>query len=140
MSISEYLSPLFGRLIFGWFFLSQVAIYGGDWDATVTLMTFRGVPVAPFLLALTLLIVVFGSLMLILGFHARYGAMLLFGVTIIAAVLLHDYWQIRDNPMARQSDFELFACNIAIAGGLLLLVGQGAGPVAFDNTQGKKKK
>jgi putative oxidoreductase len=140
MSLSEYLSPLFGRLIFGWFFLSQVAMYGGDWDSTVTLMTFRGVPSAPFLLALTLLIVVFGSLMLILGFHARYGAMLLFGVTIITAVLMHDYWQIHDNPVARQSDFELFACNIAIAGGLLLLVGQGAGPVAFDNTQGKKRK
>jgi putative oxidoreductase len=140
VSLSEYLSPLFGRLIFGWFFLSQVAMYGGDWDSTVTLMTFRGVPAAPFLLALTLLIVVFGSLMLILGFHARYGAMLLFGVTIITAVLMHDYWQIRDNPVARQSDFELFACNIAIAGGLLLLVGQGAGPVAFDNAQGKKRK
>jgi putative oxidoreductase len=61
-------------------------------------------------------------------------------VTIVAAVLMHDYWQIRDNPVARQSDFELFACNIAIAGGLLLLVGQGPGPVAIDNSPGKRKK
>ena len=140
MSISEYLSPLFGRLVLGWFFLSQVAVYGGDWDATVTLMTFSGVPAAPFVLALTLLIVVFGSLSLILGFHTRYGALMLFAVTIIAAVLMHNYWQIRDNPVARQSDFELFACYVAIAGGLLLLVGQGAGPVAVDNVQGGGKK
>lgn len=139
MSLSEYLSPLFGRLVLGWFFLSQVALYGGDWSSTVTLMTFRGVPAAPFVLATALLITALGSAMLILGLHARHGAMLLFGVTVVTAVMMHDYWRIGDNPMARESDFELFACNIAIAGGLLLLVGQGAGPVAFDNKQGKKK-
>jgi len=140
VSLSEYLSPLFGRLVLAWFFLAQVAVYGGNWETTVTLMTFRGVPAAPFVLALTLLIVVFGALSLLLGFHVRYGAMLLFAVTVITAVLMHDYWQIRDNPVARQSDFELFACNIAIAGGLLLLVGHGGGPVAIDNAQGKKRK
>jgi putative oxidoreductase len=140
MSISELLSPLVGRMVFGWFFLSQVAVYGGDWEGTVTLMTFRGVPGAAFLLALTLLLLVMGSLSLILGFHARYGALILFSVTIVAAVTMHDYWRITD-PAARAADFELFACNAAIAGGLLMLVGLGPGPLAIDNSKsGQKKK
>ncbi len=141
MSISELLSPLVGRLVFGWFFLTQVAIYGGDWDGTITLMTFRGIPGAAFLLALTLLLLVMGSLSLILGFHARYGALILFIVTILATVSLHDYWRIADNPSARAADFELFACSAAIAGGLLMLVGLGPGPMAIDNAKsGQKKK
>jgi putative oxidoreductase len=139
MSISELLSPLVGRLVFGWFFLTQVAIYGGDWDGT--LMTFRGIPGAAFLLALILLLLVMGSLSLILGFHARYGALILFIVTILATVSLHDYWRIVDNPSARAADFELFACSAAIAGGLLMLVGLGPGPMAVDNAKsGQKKK
>lgn len=140
MSISELLSPLVGRMVFGWFFLSQVALYGGDWEGTITLMTFRGIPGAAFILALTLLLLVMGSLSLIFGFHARYGALILFTVTILAAVMMHDYWRIAD-PAARAADFELFACNAAIAGGLLMLVGLGAGPLAVDNAKsGQKKK
>jgi len=139
MSASEFLSPTIGRLVIAWFFLAQVAFYGGDWDATVSLMTFRGIPAAPFLLLLALLLLVLGSLSLILGFHVRHGAVLLFGITIVATVLMHDFWQIHDNPVARHADFELFARGIAIAGGLLLLVGMGPGPLAIDNS-GKKRK
>ncbi len=140
MSISELLSPLVGRLVFGWFFLTQVALYGGDWEGTITLMTFRGIPGAAFLLALALLLLVMGSLSLIFGFHTRYGALILFIVTIITTVSLHDYWRITDIS-ARSADFELFACSAAIAGGLLMLIGLGPGPLAIDNRKaGPKKK
>ena len=140
MSISEYLSPLVGRLVFVWFFLSQLLHYGGNWDATVSLMRFAGVPAAAFLLLVALMLLMLGSLSLLLGFHTRHGAMLLFGVTIVATVLMHAFWQINGNEGARQTDFELFARDVAIAGGLLLLVGLGPGPFAFDNRQGEKKK
>ena len=140
MSFSEYLSPFVGRLVFGWFFLSQVAFYGGEFDKTGLQMTLAGVPSAPFVLAITLLLVVMGAISLILGFHARYGALLLFAVTIVTSVVMHDYWHITGDPAARQAHFELFACYAAIAGGLLLLVGQGPGPLAIDNKGGGPKK
>jgi putative oxidoreductase len=126
MSISEYLSPLLGRLVLAWFFLAQVGYYG--------------VPLAPLLLVVTLMLLILGSLSLIFGFHTRHGAMLLFGVVLIATMLMHDFWRIADNASARQADFDLFARNIAIAGGLLLLVGMGPGPVALDNRMGAPKK
>jgi putative oxidoreductase len=140
MSVSEYLSPLVGRLVFVWFFLCQLLHYGGNWGATVSLMNFAGVPAAAFLLLVALMLVILGSLSLLLGFHTRHGAVLLFGVTIIATVLMHAFWQINDNQAARQVDFELFARNVAIAGGLLLLVGLGPGPFALDNRQNQKKR
>ena len=139
MSVSEYLSPLIGRLVLVWFFLSQTFHYGGDWSATTSLMAFSGVPAAPFVLLVVLMLLILGSLSLLLGFHTRHGAMLLFGVTIVATVLMHDFWRIHDNVAARHADFEMFARNIAIAGGLLLLVGLGPGPLAADNSKGKKR-
>jgi putative oxidoreductase len=140
MSFSEYLSPFVGRLVFGWFFLAQAAFYGDNWHDTVLQMMIAGIPVPPFALALTLLLVVMGAMSLILGFHARYGALLLFAVTIVTAVLMHDYWHIVGDPAARRAHFELFACYAAIAGGLLLLVGQGPGPLAIDNASGSGPK
>jgi putative oxidoreductase len=140
MSFSEYLSPLVGRLVLVWFFVFQLLHYGGDWDATVLLMRFAGIPGAPFLLLVAMMLLVLGSLSLLLGLHTRHGAMLLFAVTIVATVLMHAFWQINDNEAARQTDFELFSRNIAIAGGLLLLVGLGPGPFALDNRQNGKKK
>jgi putative oxidoreductase len=65
--------------------------------------------------------------------------MLLFGFTILATVLMHDYWTIR-NVVDRAADYEIFARNIAIAGALLMMIGMGAGPLALDNRVTPKKK
>ena len=127
------MAPLIGRLAFGWFFLTQVALYGGDWEGTIDLMTFRGVPGAAFILVLALLLVTMGAISLIFGYHARYGALILFTVTALATVILHDWWRIHDNPAHRAAEFQIFACYTAIAGGLLMLIGMGPGPVAVDN-------
>jgi putative oxidoreductase len=136
MSFSEYISPLLGRLVLGWFFVGEALRYGGQWDATIQLMALKNIPAAPLLLALVLIVMVLGALSLALGFLTRHGALLLFGVTVIASVAMHDYWLIHD-PVARGEDFEVFARNMAIAGALLLLVGMGPGPVAIDSIKPK---
>lgn len=139
MSFSELISPFIGRLVLAWFFLSEAYARIGAWDANVSLMTILNVPAPPLLLALGLIVMVLGGLSLLLGFHARHGAMLLFGFTVAATVLMHDYWNIKD-AAARASDYELFARNIAIAGGLLVVIGLGAGPFAIDNKANGKKR
>jgi putative oxidoreductase len=139
MSISEYLSPLVGRLVLAWFFLSQVGRYGGAWDRTIVDLRVADVPAAPLVLVFVLTLLILGSLSLIFGFHTRHGAMLLFAVTVIATMLMHAFWRISDYD-ARQTEFNFFALDLAVAGGLLLLVGMGPGPIALDNRGGKKKK
>jgi putative oxidoreductase len=138
MSISERISPLIGRLVFAWFFLSEAWTRVASFDATVTLMRMQHIPAAPPLLVLALLAMLLGSASLAVGYHTRHGAMLLFGFTVIASVLMHAYWILTD-PVARAADYDIFIRNIAIAGGLLLLVGMGPGPFAFDNA-GKKRR
>ena len=138
MSFSEYISPLVGRLILAWFFIGEAFSYAAQWDGTIQLMALKGIPAAPLLLALALIVMLLGGFSLALGFQTRYGAVLLFGYTIIVSVAMHDFWQI-GNAVERTSDYEVFARNMAIAGGLLLLVGMGPGPVAFDSIKQKKR-
>ena len=101
MSFSEYISPLIGRLVLAWFYLSEAVRYAGQWDATVQLLALRNMPVPPLLLALTLIILFLGGLALVLGFHTRHGAMLLFAFTIAASVAMHNFWQITQSDRAR---------------------------------------
>jgi putative oxidoreductase len=139
MSFSELIAPFLGRFALAWFFLSEVYMRAGAWDANVTKMAMLDLPVPPLLLAGGLIVMILGGVSLLLGFHARHGAMLLFGFTVVATVLMHDYWHLTDT-VARDADYELFARNIAIAGGLLMVIGLGAGPFAIDNRDGKKKR
>ena len=132
MSFSEYISPLIGRFALAWFFLSEVYARAGAWEANVSIMALKHIPAPPLLFALAILVMVLGALSLLLGFHIRPGAMLLFGFTVISSVMMHDYWHIKD-AAARAADYEIFARNIAIAGGLLLVIGLGGGPLALDN-------
>ena len=138
MSFAERISPLIGRLVLAWFFLSAVWERSSAWETTIELMAMQHVPAPPPLLALALLVMVAGALSLVLGYHTRHGAMLLFGFTIVVTLLMHDFWRIHD-AVERAADYRAFASNLAIAGGLLFLVGMGPGPFAFDNRVGKKK-
>ena len=138
MSFSEYISPLVGRLVLAWFFLGEALAYAGQWDATIQLMALKHVPAAPLLLAIALIAMFLGGLSLVFGFQTRHGAVLLFGFTVIVSVVMHDFWLIA-NPIDRAADYEVFARNMAIADGLLLLVGMGPGPIAIDSINKKKR-
>ena len=140
MSFSELISPLVGRLVLAWFFISASLALGAHWSSTIALMTFKGMPAPAVLLAGAIVLMILGGISLALGFHARVGALLLFAFTIIASVMMHAYWKIDNNAIARADDYEIFVRNIAIAGGLLLIVGMGAGPFSIDNQMGGGKK
>ena len=138
VSLSEHISPLIGRLVLAWFFASQAWNYGHLWDDSVAQIAAKHLPVAPLLLALGLVVMILGALALLLGFHARHGAMLLFAFVIAASVSMHDFWQI-PNGAARDMEFDVFARNMAIAGGLLMIVGLGPGRFAIDNRNDQRR-
>ncbi|HEY8948038.1 MAG TPA: DoxX family protein [Rhizomicrobium sp.] len=135
MSFSELISPLVGRLVLAWFFLTSSFTYGAQWHATITLMSLKDMPSPALLLFGAILLMIVGGVSLVFGFYARAGALMLFAFTVCASVLMHDYWKISD-AAARAADYDIFARNMAIAGGLLLIVGMGAGPFSIDNRMG----
>lgn len=131
MSFSETISPLLGRCALVWFFATAAMTIITDWGRVQALMEARHVPLAPIVMMLVLVFIFLGCVSLLLGYHARHGAVMLFGLTIVAAVTLHPFWLMAGE--ARQAEFETFARDVAICGGLLLMVGMGPGPFAIDN-------
>jgi putative oxidoreductase len=115
-----------------WFYMSAAMNILNDWHHIAETMTAKHVPLPPLVLLVTLLLILMGSISLLFGYHARHGAVLLFGLTCVAAVTMHDYWRVAD-AATRYSEFQIFGRDVAIAGGLLFLVGMGPGPFALDN-------
>ena len=74
----------------------------------------------------TILLEVGAGLAIIVGFQTRIAALLLACFSLITALIFH-------NQIADQMQFIMFMKNVAIAGGLLFLVRNGAGELSLDN-------
>ena len=127
MSFSETISPFFGRCAFVWFYLTGAMDILANFHRITGELEAKQVPVAPLVLLVALLVIFMGCISLLLGWHTRYGAVMLFGMTIVAAVTMHDFWHVADGA-ARATELGIFSRDIAICGGLLLMVGMGPGP------------
>ena len=138
MSPGESIAALLGRSVLCWFFLIEAYTYGGDWDGTAVLLSSKGVPLAPAILLVSLILIVLSSVALLIGLHTRAAALTLFLLTVAATVIVHDYWSLPPGD-ARAVDFSLFSRNVAVAGGLLLLIGMGSGKFGIDNRARRKR-
>src|SRR5579862_1915150 len=112
-----------GRVLLAVLFLLSGVGKLGAYKATAAYMVSAGVPGAllPAVIATELL----GSLAIILGWKARAAAFLLAGFSVLTALIFH-------NNLADQTQMIMFFKNLSIAGGFLLLVVNGAGPLSLD--------
>jgi putative oxidoreductase len=132
MSFSETISPFLGRCMLVWFYSTAGMHIVNDWVHVSGQLDAHHVPVAPAVLLVALVFIVLGCISMLFGYHTRHGAVLLFGLTAVAAFALHPFWQLANSDM-RTGEFEIFTRDVAICGGLLLMVGMGPGPFAIDN-------
>ena len=70
------------------------------------------------------------SICLILGYQTREAALALAIFTVVATLKVHAYWRLPADEQLGRS--RIFTGNLAIIGGLLLLVAVGGGDFAFD--------
>ena len=109
-----------GRTLLGLYFIvpgmTKVAGYQGYLDV----MASKGVPLVEILLPLTILIQVGAGLFLIAGKNLRVSALLLFGLTILINLFIHNFWALAGDP-GQAHETQNFVKNLAIAAGLLVL-------------------
>lgn len=123
-------APVAGRLLISIIFLmagiSKITGYAG----TQAYMESAGVP--GLLLPLVIALEILGAVALMIGYRTRLAALLLAGFTVVSALLFH-------NMFADSSQTIMFMKNLAIAGGLLLLVANGPGLVSVEEGMPKKQ-
>jgi putative oxidoreductase len=120
---------LAGRFLLGLLFLLSGLGKLGAYGATAAYMSATGVPGA--CLPAVIATEVFGALAIVLGWKTRVVAFLLAGFSLLTALTFH-------NNFADQTQMIMFLKNLSIAGGFLLLLANGAGPLSLDRRSAKK--
>ena len=124
-------APLAGRTLLALLFFQSGWHKIADFAGTARVMAPKGIPLPDVLLAVTIVLVVGGGLMILLGWHARWAAAVLFAWMIPVTLLYHAYWAAEPAQVFNQTNH--FMKNIAIMGALLQLIGMGSGPLSLRN-------
>lgn len=119
--------PLAARI-----FLTVIFLRSGfnkilDFGGTQEYMASSGIPagLTGFLLVCSIIIEIFGALSVILGYKARWGAIALIVFLVPTTLLFHTNFA--DSMQVNQ-----FLKNLALIGGLLMVVYFGSGPLSID--------
>lgn len=119
----EKFIPLLARIL-----LSAIFIKSGfgkilEPMSTQQYMAAKGLPFPGFLLVATIFVLLMGGFSILLGYQARWGALLLIGFLIPATLIFHTQF-----PEEEISFFK----NLGLMGGLFMIVAFGAGPYSLD--------
>lgn len=99
-------------------------------DDNVGYMKVFGLPAAELLIWPALLVELGAGAMLLVGWKARWAAIVLALYTIPATFIFHAYWSV---PADQVLNMQIhFMKNLAIVGGLLGIFAHGSGPLALD--------
>ena len=124
--------PLFGRIL-----LALIFVFSGfnkltHFDGTAGYMAMHGLPMAHVLLVASIVIELGGGLMLMLGWHARIAAAVIFLFLIPVTLTFHAFWAVNpSDAMALQNQMNHFMKNLAIMGGMLYVLAYGSGPLSL---------
>ena len=96
-----------------------------NWHATEDYMQTKQTKWISFLLPIAVSFQILGGLSVALGFYSRIGALLLIAFTLPATIQMHDFWHLAGKE--RIAEKAHFLKDLAIVGGLLLLILMGSG-------------
>ena len=115
---------LIGRILISALFLLNGIFKINNYDSTIGWMESFGMP--GILIIPAIILEIAGPILIIIGYKTKLAAGLLSLFCIATAVIFH-------NDFADQMQFTSFLKNIALAGGFLLIVVNGAKEFSLDN-------
>jgi putative oxidoreductase len=114
--------------------LSSPFLYSGvdkswRWSAAQREVAASGLPWPTLLHLVTVVVQLGGGLSVLLGIEARLGALLLLFFLIPVTIMYHPFWKRSGAELVVEADHSL--SNLAIIGGLLVIVALGSGPISL---------
>lgn len=128
--LSETWGVLLGRILIAAIFLQSGIDKLLNFDKTVKLMASKAMPMPDILLVPSIVILIAGGAMLLVGWKARWAALALIVFMIPATLVFHSFWTYPEAQFVNQ--FHHFFKNLAIIGTLFLVLGMGSGKMSFD--------
>lgn len=109
-----------GRVCLAGYFLKAGINNANNFKKLINVLARKNVPLPTFALALVVFVEIVGSLAVIFNIYAAVGAVALAIFTVAANFYFCNYWTM-ENFERRNVNF-LFYANLAVIGGLLLIV------------------
>lgn len=108
-----------GRVLLGIYFLLPGLGKIFTYSDNLILLASKGVPLSVISLPLTILIEIGLGLFLIFGKYVRVSSFILFALTILINIFIHDFWNLTGDIQAHEA--QNFYKNMGVAAGLLIL-------------------
>ena len=121
---------LVGRILLALMFVLAGFSKITGFEGTVGYMQSQGVPAAPVLAVLTIVLEVGGGLTLMAGLYTRWLAIAMAAFTLLATLIFHNFWAAAEAQRMVQS--LLFMKNVSVIGGMLVLAAFGPGAWSLD--------
>ena len=134
-NLAIHVAPRPATMLLGRVFLATIFLVSGiaklmNTGETAGYMAAQGIPAASTLAIVAGIAEILGGLSIFTGFLTRIGALGLILFLIPTTFLFHDFWNFSGTE--HQMQMVNFLKNLAIMGGLSLLVAQGAGRYSID--------
>ena len=123
--------PLIGRILVSVIFIASGFGKLAAFNMMVGMLAAKGFPAPAVALGIAAAVEIFGGLALLLGFHTRVAAWVLFLFLIPTTLAFHNFWAL--SGMEKMDNQAHFFKNVAIMGGLIFLAAFGAGAYSIDN-------
>jgi putative oxidoreductase len=124
---------LIGRILLILIFLQSGIGKIENFQGTAQYMAKFGMPLTNFLLVGAIFLELAGSITIILGYHTRFGALLLLIFLIPTTLIFH-------SDFAERMQMIQFMKNVSMFGGCLILLSAGAGRFSLDYFLGGKER
>jgi putative oxidoreductase len=115
------------------FLMSAVGNKIPNFNQTIEYMAAHNVPMPQISLVGAIVFLLAGSISIILGYRTRIGAGLLIVFLALATYYFHDFWSYAPDSQDFQMQMIQFMKNLGLAGAMVILVANGAGPGSLDN-------
>jgi putative oxidoreductase len=119
-----------GRVMFALIFVSSIV--GHFSSAQISEAAAHGVPLATIVVPLAGIIALVGGVSVMLGYRARFGALLLLVFLVPVTLVMHKFWGLPDPQMAMMQKVN-FMKNLSLAGTCVLIMYFGSGPYSLDS-------
>jgi putative oxidoreductase len=118
------------------FFMAAVGNKIPHFNNVAKVMGSVGMPAPELMLVGAIVFLIAGSLSVIFGYKARFGALLLLTFLVLASYYFHPFWKLEGQ--AQQDQMIQFMKNLSMMGAMLFIMANGSGPVSLDSRLHKR--
>lgn len=130
-NLAKQYGPLVGRILITVIFLKSGIEKITGFSAVAGMLAKMGMPFAEVLVVGAIVFELGGGLMVLLGWFARWGALLLAIFMVLATLMFHNFWAV--DAAQYQNQLIHFIKNLSILGALVFIMGAGSGPLSLKD-------